>query len=120
MDRNSFVLWIARIWGTLILAFLLGFLVPGIFGAEAGEGLRDAREIVTFILFPMCTVVGLGVAYRWAGLGGLIATAGTIGLFVLRPDLVLSPWFTFAIAPPGVLYLAYWAMTKTSTNNQLN
>ena len=112
MDLESVVHWIARIWGTLILAFVLVFMIPGFFGADAGEGLRDTREVVTFILFPVCTVVGLGLAYRWAGLGGLVATAGTIGLFVLRPDLIASPWFTVAIAPPGILYLAFWALTR--------
>ena len=113
MNQNYVVLWIARIWGTLVLAFVLLFLVPGIFGADAGSGLRDAREVMTFVFFPVLTVVGLGLAYRWAGLGGLVATAGMIGLFALRPDLMAPSWFTFFIAPPGVLYLTYWALTRT-------
>ena len=56
VDQNSLILWIARVWGTLILAFVLVFMVSGIFGTDAGEGLRDAREVMTFILFPGCTV----------------------------------------------------------------
>ena len=117
MDRNTLVLWTARAWGTAILGMVLLFLIPGIFGAEAGEGFRDAREVLSFVLFPVCTVVGLSLAYKWAGLGGLVATVGMVGLFGLRPDLIGSPWFTAAIAPPGILYLVYWAMRRTAHRN---
>jgi len=38
------------------------FLIASILGEEWGEGLRDSREALTFFFFPVCTVVGLGIA----------------------------------------------------------
>ena len=113
MDNKKIVLWIARIWGTLVLAFVLVFVVMGAFGEESSGELLDARELVTFMFFPVCTIVGLGLAYKWIGLGGLVATIGTCGLFALRPDLISSLTFAGAIAPPGILYLVYWGMTRS-------
>lgn len=59
MDRNRVVLWVARIWAAFILAFVLLFMIPGTIGEDSGDGLRDAREVLTFISFPVCTIVGL-------------------------------------------------------------
>ena len=106
----SSVLWAARIWGSLILAFVLFFLVASFFG-EWGEGLRDPRELLVFLAFPVSTIVGLAVAWRREGLGGLITTIGMIIAFALRPDLIRQLFFSVGVLGPGILYLAYWALT---------
>ena len=99
--------WVARVWGTSILAFVLFFLIADIFGEQTDEGLRGFREIITFLLFPVSTIAGLGIALRWEGVGGAISTLSIMGVFMLRPDLVNSPWFillgtTKSRAPSGV------------------
>lgn len=104
--------WIARSWGTVILAFVLFFVVAGIFGDEPDVGLQNTREIIIFALFPVGTLLGLTLALKWEGPGGLIATTSLLGLFVLRPDLLASPVFPLGIAPPGFLYLAYWLLSR--------
>ena len=104
--------WIARIWGTLILAFVLFFLIADIIGGtENGGGLKK-DEILSFIFFPICTVLGLAIALKWEGLGGLIATLGITGLFIVRFDLISDFVFIAGIAPPGILYLIYWFLSK--------
>ncbi|MCJ7773898.1 MAG: hypothetical protein MUP22_12295, partial [Desulfobacterales bacterium] len=52
------------------------------------------------------------IALKWEGLGGLITTVGIIGFFILRFDLISDPFFICGIAPPGVLYLVYWYLSK--------
>lgn len=120
MNRTNTLRWLARIWGTLILAFVLFFLLAHIFGEESSEelrnALRNAREVITFLLFPIGTVVGLGIALRWEGLGGLIATISVIGLFILRPDLISAPWLILGIAPPGILYILYWFLSRLESD----
>jgi hypothetical protein len=106
------ILWIARIWGTLILAFVLFFLIADLFGGETPGGGLKKNEIMSFIFFPGCTVVGLTIALKWEGLGGLIATIGIIGLFITRIDLITNPIFVMGIAPPGILYIIYWSLTR--------
>jgi hypothetical protein len=104
--------WIARIWGTLILAFVLFFLITDLIGGtESGGGLRK-DEILSFIFFPVSTLLGLAIALKWEGLGGLVATLGIIGLFVIRFDLISDVVFIAGIAPPGILYLLYWFLSK--------
>lgn len=104
--------WIARIWGTLILAFVLFFLIADIIGGtESGGGLRK-DEILSFIFFPVSTLLGLAIALKWEGLGGLVATLGIIGLFIIRFDLISDVVFIAGIAPPGILYLVYWFLSK--------
>ena len=113
--------WIARIWGTLILAFVLFFVVALIVGGdESGDGLFNTREVITFIFFPVSTVIGLSIALKREGLGGLITTLGMIGLLIMRLDLLSNPYFIVGIAPPGILYIVYWYVTKrqAQSNNE--
>ena len=107
----SSVLWTARVWGSLILAFVLFFLIASLFG-EWGEGLRNPRELLVFLTFPVSTVVGLAIAWRREGLGGLITVGGMIIAFIVRPDLIRNLFFSVGVVGPGILYLAYWALTR--------
>ncbi len=108
----NIIRWIARIWGSLILAFLLFFLLLHIFGNdESGEGFRSATEIITFICFPISAIVGLGLAWKWEGLGGLITVLGMIIFGILRPEMIINI-FTIAILIPGLLFIIYWFLLK--------
>ena len=109
--------WVARIWGSLIVVFILFFLTMEAFGSEStAPGFLNYREIVTFIFFPMSTVIGLVIALKWEGLGGLIATVGIVMLFVLRPDLLVAFIFVAGRSPPGILYLIYWYLRRGDSN----
>lgn len=115
---TTLIRWIARIWGTLILVFVLFFIVALIVGGdESGEGLFNTKEIITFIFFPLSTEIGLGIALKWEGFGGLITTIGIIGLFMMRFDLISNAYFIAGIAPPGILYMVYWYLTKRQAKN---
>ena len=108
--------WIARISGSLILAFILFFLLAHVFGGdESGNGFQNTKEVITFLFFPISTSIGLSLALKWEGLGGIITVAGMIGLFALRPDLINNKFGINMAIPliPGVLYIAYWLIKKT-------
>ncbi len=114
------ILWAARILGSLIVLFFLFFLTAHIFGEdESGEGFRNVKDVITFIIFPISSVVGLSLALKWEGLGGLITTVGMVSLLVLRPDLLHAP---FVMAPiiPGILFILYWYKTKKRTIQTTN
>ena len=107
----NIIRWIARIWGTSILAFVLFFLFAHIFGTEeGGNGFNNTS--ISFIFFPISSIIGLAIALKWEGLGGLITTVGIIGFFILRFDLISNPLFIYGITPPGILYLVYWYLSK--------
>ncbi len=103
------LLWTARITGTLILAFILFMILAHIFGqGESGSGLNDTLDIVSFIFFPISSVVGLSLALKWEGVGGLITILGMIGLIIVRPDLLIA-FLVLVPIIPGILYTTYWA-----------
>lgn len=112
---------IARIWGSLILLFLLFFVGAHIFGQEgSGDGgFKSTGELLTFFLFfPVGTMIGLAIAWKWEGLGGSITTGAIIGLFIMRPDLIPNPSFIgigdfgIGIGVIGLLFLTYWALNR--------
>ena len=109
----SILLWVARITGTSILAFLLFFLIGHLIGGEEhGEGFRDAREVMAFICFPISTVVGLAIALKWEFLGGMITLAGMIGLLVMRFDPI-DDYILYIPIVPAILYSYYgWSRKK--------
>jgi len=112
----NIIRWIARIWGTSILAFVLFFLFAQIFGTEeGGNKLNNTSELISFIFFPCSSIIGLAIALKWEGLGGLITTVGIIVLFITRFDLISEPFFICGITTPGVLYLVYWYLSKGQT-----
>lgn len=113
---TTIILWIARILGSIIIAFVLFFLIAHVFGNnESGEGFRDSKEIITFLLFPIGTVIGLAIAWKWEGLGGLITTVSMIGLLILRPELWDSFFIVIPIIP-GFLFIIYWFISKNNKN----
>lgn len=109
---GSIIRWIARVLGSLIIAFILFFLIAHLFGEdESGNGFKNTSEVISFILFPVSTLIGLGLAFKWEGLGGIITTIGMVGLFVMRPDLLDSIYLIIPLIP-GILYITYWLMGK--------
>ena len=107
------ILIIARLLGTLELVFLLVFLIADLIGQEmiSSEGFSDTLEMISFLMFPSATIIGLLVAYKWPGWGGLISTLGFIGLSIIRTDLIAEPTIMI-MAIPGILYLIYWIVKR--------
>ena len=100
--------WTARILSVLILAFYaLSFL---------GEGLPSnlpAHDVDIFILWGI-VMLGLIIAWKWEGIGGLVIILVSVVQNVIDP-VFLSMW-AFWIAPfTGVLFLIYWVKSRRKT-----
>jgi len=106
------LLWIARIWGAISLMFLLfmvgAHLVDALFVSKEpiGEGFNSTTEMISFLFFPISSMLGLGIAFKWHRIGGLITTIGIIGFHFFRPDLLFNPMID-GLAFPGLLFLMY-------------
>jgi hypothetical protein len=111
---NLVIRWIARIWGTLIWAFVTFFLLAHIFGdADAAPGWwRDPRELITFLVFPVGTVIGLAMAWKWEGVGGLIVTLGMVIGLSTGGGHWDELFFSVGVLGPGVLYLLSWSLSR--------
>ncbi len=109
---STILLRLAQIWGGLSLAFLLFFVGAHFFGNELESGdFSSIEEVITFIFFPIFTMLGLVMAYWKKGLGGAITTIGILGLFILRSDLT-DNFYMWVLNIPGILYLLSWWMKK--------
>ena len=124
-DRaTKWIRWIARIWGTLIVAFTLVLLI-GYAWNWVTTGVADPHAVEDYPpienlppLFGLLSVLGLGIAWRWERLGGTITIV--FQLAVLLSLLILSPItrdFPRSAAPylmslitaiPGILFLGCW------------
>ena len=113
---TSIILLTARIWGSISLAFLVfmvgAHVIGSLTGGEDGLGFTSTSEIFQFLLFfPAGTIIGLSIALKWPGLGGLITVGGMIGFHIIRPDLIFNPMIDGLMAP-GLLYLIYWYLSR--------
>jgi len=115
MASTRVVRWTARIVSIIVLVFVLFFVIADLLDNYSVEDPLPLLDKVAFIFFPLSTIVGLCMAWRWEGLGGLIIIAGLIGLLTIRPDLLSSPLLLALIAIPGMLFLLYWYLARYGT-----
>ena len=107
---------VARLWSLVIIALgVLIFIMEilELLGSEAGRAQAYPwfENLIPLTLFT--AVIGLGLAWRWEGLGAVIAILSLIinmGVYlmtgrdqVLAVMLILTP-----ILIPGVLFLICW------------
>ncbi len=110
MKIATVIRWIARIWGTAILAFVSIMLGGSL--VDEGLGLEGLRNIVNFLAFPISPVLGFAIALWREGLGGAIVVLGVGVQFVLQPESMSGLWFWIGVLPPTILYLIYWMLTR--------
>ena len=124
---------IARIWGAVIVACALLMLVGSGWnlvttGTADPHAVKDYPAIENLpVFFSLLGIVGLGVAWRWEGLGG--ATAVLFNLAALPvllihwpiaerfPRYLLAPYGVWMlIVIPGILFLmCWWRSRKRAT-----
>jgi len=112
---------VARIWSLVIIGIALVVIIAHAVVPEAGGVEYPPSE--NLLPLAMClSVAGLGVAWRWEGLGGAINVGffvASVGLywllrgrfFPLRGVAILS----LAIVP-GVLFLVCWWRTRSGSS----
>jgi hypothetical protein len=109
--KLTIILWIARLLGSVVIAFLLFMTIGELLSTDSKTVMIKTSDIPTFILFPISTILGLLIAFKWKGFGGLITVGGMIGLHIIRPDLASSLLIS-AFAIPGLLYMIYAVWSK--------
>ena len=95
--------WTALIFGTLMVLFFLAFFFgegpPHLSALTTAEQLQFAAIAALFL--------GLIVAWKWEGAGGLIAVAGFAALVAISSSH-LKPWAFDIPAAIAVLHVACW------------
>ena len=123
MNKIKFRLrWIARIWSIVIIVFtlimLIGYAVNWVqTGTADPHAMEDYPAIENLIpLTLILSVLGLGIAWRWEGLGGAI----NIGFYLVNLAVhfcMISPRpypyiIAIAVPTPGILFLVCWWISR--------
>lgn len=129
---TKWIRWTARIWGTLIVAFTLLMLI-GYAWNWVTTGKADPHAVEDYPpienlppLFGLLSVLGLGVAWRWEGLGGAITVVFNLAALPVLlihwpiahdfPRYLVAPYGTWMIiAIPGILFLMCWWRSRKRT-----
>jgi hypothetical protein len=130
-DRaTKWMRWSARVWGTLIVAVTLLVLI-GYAWNWVTAGKADPNAAVDYPpienlppLFSLLSALGLGVAWRWEGLGGAIAVVFSLAALPVLlihwpiayefPRYLVAPYgIWLIIAIPGILFLMCWWRSRT-------
>ncbi len=116
--------WVARISGTLMVAFTL-FMAIGSFiegyhrNSSQSSYPFDTITTITFV-FAGIGLMGLIIALWREGLGSIISLSALvifIALVAFNPEIHFS-FILLIILFPGILYLAYWLNAAKSKNMQ--
>lgn len=137
-DRaTKWIRWIARVWGTLIIAVTLlvvigsawNWVTTGQADPYAAEDYPAIENLA--VLFILLSTLGLGLAWRWEGLGGAIAVVfslATLAVLLIHWPIardfsryLVAPYGTWLIAAiPGVLFLVYWWRSREAIPDDTN
>ena len=102
--------WIARILGVLYIAFFLLMFIGEELSSNQESNPIAARELMGLV-FDFVYFVGLIVAWKWEGLGGLIAAIGLVAFAITIPDAAILAYTIMAV--PVILFLVCWLLSRS-------
>ena len=134
-DRaTKWIRWIARIWGALIIVIALFVLIgyasnlvkTGVADPYAAENYPPIENLPP--LFMLLSALGLGIAWRWEGLGGAITVIfqlATLPLLLISWPIsqdslryLIAPYgISVMVAIPGILFLVCWWRSRRMPTN---
>ena len=93
-----------------IFAGLTVFMVAG-YAIQRGYLLPEGKDAITYLFSPIGYTLGLLIALKWEGVGGLVNLASVIGWHVSLSIVQGSSIASFAIyllALPGLVFIGLW------------
>jgi hypothetical protein len=131
---TQWIRWIARIWGGIVLLVALlifagtvwSWLAPGGADPHAAEEYAPIENVPPLLMFV--AALGLGIAWRWEGLGGAITIASELAALPVLlvhwpigerfPRYLIAPYGLWAVvAIPGLLFLISWWRSREPTTS---
>ena len=128
-DRvTKWIRWIARIWSLPIVVYAVLMLVGYAWNWATG-GVTDPYAVEDYPpienlppIFMLLSILGLGLAWRWERLGGMIAIVfqlSALAVLLIHRSLAQDfprsaiPYLLWVIVTiPGVLFLVCWRRSR--------
>jgi hypothetical protein len=109
----------ARLMAAAMLIVVLYFLLAYLIGSHESFGhFRNLRELLTFICFPVSSLIGLGMTFRYEWAGALLVLAGLAGLLLLRPELGSNLLMMAPALPACIFLFCSFTPKKTSKRHE--
>ena len=105
--------WILRgLSGLIIVFFLLMFIGENFFGEKTEEPLTN--NAILQLSIAGVGLIGLGLAWKWELIGGIITLVAFIVLAIINPIVLESP--LMLIWPlTAILFIVLWALSRNTT-----
>jgi len=110
------ILWIARIWAALTLAFFLFMIGGHLFGGDLNGEFGSNYERVAFVSM-LTALAGLALSYKCELIGGSLALLSFISASIAIPEIGTNIYFAAGIAAPAVLFLIYGIRSKVARSD---
>ena len=86
------------------------------FGSEGLGTFKGFVEVLQFMFYPAGICIGLIVAWKWEGVGGIVTVGSLTAFHLLRYVSFGNPAFSGVIdglATPGFLFLVCWYLSRS-------
>jgi hypothetical protein len=107
---------IARILGSLfVLAGLFIFgseLIEDLSGGSVLSANDTSSGFIALLLLHGAYIIGYSIAWKWEGLGGLIAIVGILLAQLISPSPTSMFLGQLLFTIPGILYIVYWFLAR--------
>ncbi len=107
--------WILRVLsGLIIVFFLFMFIGETLFNPKPGKPM-SINEIIQLSVNGI-GLIGLGLAWKWELMGGIIALVAFIVLAIINPIILKGP-LLFIWPIIAILFIVLWALSRFTDAN---
>lgn len=114
---TTVIRWIARISGSLFIVVFLAFSVPE--WVQKGT-ISIPSDRIPMVLSLYLVFLGLIIAWKWEGLGGIVALSGVLVYCILGLQTDVKPGATILLtaiyALPALLFLVSWWQARRAVS----
>ena len=109
--------WIARITGLVFAVFWLLMFIGETLSSTEGANPIAIRDLIGLIAV-FFYLIGLIIAWKWEGLGGIAAIVFVVVFALAMPDAPIPIYVI--ISMPGILFIACWLMSRSPKEVEAN
>ena len=102
--------WVLRVLsGLFIVFFLFMFIGEAFFGENPGKPI-STNDILQLSAMGI-SIIGLGLAWKWELIGGIIALVAFVALVFINPN-VINPSLLYIVPITAILFIVFWAISR--------
>lgn len=102
--------WVLRVLSGLIIVFFLFMFIGETFFGENPRKPLSTNDILQLSAMGL-GLIGLGLAWKWELIGGIITLAAFVVLVFINPN-VIHPSLLFVVPITAILFIVLWSIKR--------